>query len=151
MVHETTLALEPIVGESASLECGVVITDRAGNVLWSNEAFRRMTGYTIEEMQGWNPGLRPFGEPTGAACASLWRTALAGETWRGNVRNRTKNGEKFQVRITVTPLCEAGERMTHMVAVHEPGDDQARHGASMRALGRAIEDWRLSRATAPPG
>jgi len=145
------LALGPIIGELESLECGVVVTDRAGNVLWTNETFRRMTGYTMEEMQGWAPGLRPFGEHMGASCASLWRAVLAGRTWRGDVLNRSKNGEAHEVTVTVTPLCEPAGRLTHMVAVHEPGNGQGRHDTSMRALKRAVEDWRLRRTKSTPG
>jgi PAS domain S-box-containing protein len=132
------------------LRCGVVITDRAGNVGWTNEAFNTLVGYSREEIIERAPGLRPFGEHTGRSCASFWRSVLSGRTWQGDVRNHTRHGVEFFVRLTVTPLCDASHRTTHLVALHEATTDLDETGAGIQALDSALDSWRSHAASVTP-
>lgn len=84
---------------------GVVVTDQHGLVQWVNAGFTRMTGYSLEEMLGRNPGdvlQRPETDP---ATIQQMHDALARqEGFEVDVLNFTKAGAPYWLRITCTPL-----------------------------------------------
>ena len=62
---------------------GVIITDAQGCIEWVNEAFTRISGYVLEEMQGKKPGDVLQGPQTDPLTIAQLRSALdTGETLR---------------------------------------------------------------------
>ncbi|MDP6503703.1 MAG: PAS domain S-box protein, partial [Planctomycetota bacterium] len=49
----------------------------------------------------------------------LWQTITAGDTWRGELCNRRKNGELFWESLSISPIVDAEGAITHFVAVKE--------------------------------
>ncbi len=95
----------------------MVITDRAGAIVWVNPAFETLTGYTSAEAIGRNPReLVRSGVHTVAFYESLWKTILAGDVWRGEVRNRRKDGDVYPEEMTITPVREANGTISHFIA-----------------------------------
>ena len=130
-----------LAGSLESAACGVVITDRAANVLWVNQAFAEMSGYGRDEAVGRAPGLRPFGEHTARTCCEFWRTVLAGSTWSGRLHSRRKDGARYDEDVTVTPLTGDGGRLEMMVAIHSvPPEHEARSEDAL-ALHQAVARW----------
>src|SRR5207248_11094909 len=74
---------------------GVVITDRSGQIVWVNEAFSALTGYSADEVLGKNPRILKSGKQDAAFYQSLWKTILAGQVWRGEMVNRCKDGTLY--------------------------------------------------------
>src|SRR6185369_9068935 len=72
----------------------VMITDKAGCIEYVNPKFCQVTGYTPEEVNGQNPRLLKSGDLSPAEYRRLWATIQAGKEWRGEFRNKRKNGEK---------------------------------------------------------
>lgn len=95
----------------------VVITDTDGVIQHVNRAFTEATGYTYEEAVGGNPKLLSSGQHEGSFYARLWQTVLSGEVWEGEVINRRRNGQLYTDRMTISPVYDAGGRLTHFVAV----------------------------------
>ena len=52
----------------------VVITDRAGKILWTNPAFSTLTGFSAEEALGQNPRLLKSGLHDREFYKKLWET-----------------------------------------------------------------------------
>src|SRR5512136_2103168 len=68
--------------QSAALEAaanGIVITDQAGTVLWTNPAFTALTGYTTEETIGQNLRLLKSNLHDVAFYRTLWQTIQSGQ------------------------------------------------------------------------
>ena len=109
--------------ESAALEAvanAVMITDRAGVIVWANGAFTTMTGYQLDEAVGRRTGeVVGSGEHGQAFYQTLWTTILAGEVWRGEVINRRKDGSRYTEEMTITPLVDPSGAVTHFIAVKQ--------------------------------
>jgi PAS domain S-box-containing protein len=109
--------------ESAALHAAadaIVITDRAGVIVWINPAFTQLTGYTAEEAVGKNlRDLVKSGKYDQAFYKELWETILAGQTWRGEIVNRRKDGSLYTEDQAVTPILDASGAITHFVAIKE--------------------------------
>ncbi|WP_346797079.1 methyl-accepting chemotaxis protein [Halomonas sp. Bachu 37] len=84
-------------------------TDLKGRITYANPAFINISGYTNEELIGAAHNLVRHPDMPSAAFANLWQTIQGGESWRGLVKNRCKNGDHYWVDASVTPIVENDE------------------------------------------
>lgn len=97
----------------------VVITDTHGDIRYTNRKFTECTGYTLEEVRGKNPRILNSGHSPREMYESLWATLLAGKEWRGEFRNRKKNGDLYWESAALSPIVDANGSITHFLAVKE--------------------------------
>lgn len=116
----------------------IFITNRQGDIHWTNKAFTVLTGYSFEEVQGKNPRVLNSGYQGKNFYHVLWTTILSGKSWRGEVVNRHKEGHTLVVEQTITPILDDYNNIEHFVAVHE--DVTARKNAEQKALYLADHD-----------
>ncbi len=96
----------------------VVVSDIAGNIVYANPAFERITGYSRAEVLGKNPRLLKSGQqPDEFYYRTLWATIGNGETWHGRMVNRRKDGTLFTEEATISPVRDAVGVITNYVAV----------------------------------
>lgn len=101
-------------------ENAVIITDAEVNIEWVNEAFTRLTEYSLEEVEGKNPGdllQGPLTEPETVARMHQHIKAKVGFT--EEVINYTKSGKPYWIRITVTPLLDEGGHLKQFFSIQE--------------------------------
>lgn len=104
----------------ASSSNAVVITDAAGEIVWANRAFSKVTGYSFDEAVGRQPGeVLKSGKHPKSFYADMWETIRRGETWQGEIFNRRKNGELYPEEMTITPLFNEQGRITHYIAIKQ--------------------------------
>ena len=84
----------------------VTITDLQGKILYANDEFCEIAGYTHEELIGQNHSIVRHPSMPKAAFADLWSKLKQDLPWRGLVKNRCKNGDYYWVDAYVTPLYE---------------------------------------------
>ena len=96
----------------------IVITDTDGRFEWVNNAFREMTGFTIEEVKGKKPGALLQGPDTDPGTVQKIRDALARRSpIRTEIYNYTKSGEGYWIELSITPIFDDHGRHTHFMAV----------------------------------
>ncbi|WP_447045188.1 methyl-accepting chemotaxis protein [Vreelandella sp. H-I2] len=81
-------------------------TDTKGHITYANPAFVNISGFEHAELMGAPHNLIRHPDMPPAAFANLWQTVQTGETWRGLVKNRCKNGDHYWVDASVTPIIE---------------------------------------------
>jgi two-component system cell cycle sensor histidine kinase/response regulator CckA len=119
----------------------IIITDQTGKMIWVNEAFTTMTGYTPKEAIGQTPRLLKSGQHDAAFYRDFWKTISSGQTWRGEFTNRRKDGSIYYDEHTVTPARNAEGKITHYIGILH--DITARKQAE-EALGRSQADLQLA-------
>ncbi|MGA8162766.1 MAG: PAS domain S-box protein [Acidobacteriaceae bacterium] len=97
----------------------VVITDREGRISYVNRKFTDCTGYASDEVLGRNPRLLNSGYSPPDMYRELWTTVLNGGEWRGEFRNRKKNGELYWETALISPIVDANGSIEHLLAVKE--------------------------------
>ncbi|MFB9869442.1 methyl-accepting chemotaxis protein [Vreelandella sulfidaeris] len=81
-------------------------TDTQGRITYANPSFIDISGFEHAELMGAPHNLIRHPDMPPAAFENLWQTVKAGETWRGLVKNRCKNGDHYWVDANVTPIIE---------------------------------------------
>jgi len=65
-------------------------TDEKGIILFANEDFCKIAGYTIDELVGKPHNIVRHRDMPQAAFKDLWDTVKSGKVWTGYVKNATK-------------------------------------------------------------
>ncbi|THB71958.1 MAG: PAS domain S-box protein [Desulfovibrio sp.] len=116
----------------------IVITDPQGCIEYVNPYFTKLTGYTLDEALGQNPRILKSGDHDPAFYRDMWSTILAKETWRGEIRNRRKDGALYWEDATISPLVDPDGKITNFVAVKEDITARKEQEAFLRTLLDAI-------------
>ena len=122
----------------------VVITDRTGIMEYVNPAFETLTGYSSEEAIGRTLRILKSKQQVPGLYQEMWRTILSGETFRGTVVNRKKNGETFLAEKTITPLRDAEQRITHFISTDRDITERHRLEAQLERAQRMDAIGRLA-------
>lgn len=94
----------------------VAVTDPEGTILYANHKFCNISGYTQQELIGANHRLLNSGTHDRQFFVDMFRAIRRGETWRGEICNRSKNGSFYWVATTIIPRLDANGKVTHYVA-----------------------------------
>jgi PAS domain S-box-containing protein len=93
----------------------VAITDQKGIVLFVNENFCKISKYTAEELIGLDMKLINSKYHPADYMKDLWLTISDGKIWKGELRNKAKDGGYYWVSITIVPfLKEKGKPYQYM-------------------------------------
>ncbi len=82
-------------------------TDEKGFIKYANEDFCYFAEYSVVELEGKPHNIVRHPDMPKAAFKDLWDTVKRGETWRGFVKNSTKNGNFYWVYATVFPYTNS--------------------------------------------
>jgi PAS domain S-box-containing protein len=81
-------------------------SDLKGRITEVSEAFCKISGYTKEELMGQPHNIVRHPDMPKSVFKELWSTIQKGEIWKGDVKNRTKDGSVYWVDSTIIPLKE---------------------------------------------
>ena len=126
---ERMRAEEQIIKLSQTVEqspVSVVLTDLKGNIEYVNPKFTELTGYALEEALGQNPRILKSGQTAGEEYKNLWATITGGGQWRGEFRNKKKNGELFWEKASISPIRNRKGEITYYLGVKEDITDKKR-------------------------
>ena len=82
----------------------ILVTDRDGAIIEVNDSFCCLSGYEREELIGQTPRIVRSDHQPQEFWAGMWRTITQGQSWRGEVCNRAKDGTPYWVDCTVSPF-----------------------------------------------
>ena len=82
-------------------------TDDKGIIIFANDDFCKIAGYSIKELVGKPHNVVRHSDMPKAAFKDLWATVKKGNIWTGYVKNSTKNGGFYWVFATVFPKYDS--------------------------------------------
>ena len=97
----------------------VIICNQAGEIEYVNAQFERISGYSGDEVIGFNPRVLKSGKTPTATFENIWANLTAGKDWRGELCNKRKNGEIYWEYASISPIIDTESGTTRYLAVME--------------------------------
>lgn len=119
----------------------VTTTDTDGKISYANDTFCKISQYSREELLGQDHRMLNSGHHSKEFFRGMWQTLLNGEVWRGEVKNRRKDGSHYWANTTIVPFTNEAGDITQFVAIRT---DISSHKETVERMKTALRDAEVS-------
>lgn len=97
----------------------ISIADLKGNIVYVNDEFEKISGYTKEELLGKPHSIFRHPQTPKETFKDLWSTIQNKKSWKGLIKNIAKDGRSFCTKITVIPITDTNNNILEYLALRE--------------------------------
>lgn len=95
----------------------ISILDKDEKIIYANNAFCKITGYSIAELEGKTPKELFKSDYPQSYYDEIRNTLKSGKTWEGDIKNTTKDGHTFWNSTTIVPFMDEQGNPKKFIAI----------------------------------
>lgn len=120
-----------VIHQTADL---IKITDKAGKLIFVNQALLDKTGYTEMELLGKNPAILKSEKRDPNIIADMWQTISSGKIYRHRLVNRCKDGSVYCEEMTISPIFNRDGKIEYYVSTGKDVTEQVKMQQALNDL-----------------
>lgn len=99
------------------LSAYITITDKKGVIIYANDKFCLLSGYSQKELIGSSHNIVRHPDVPKIFFKKLWQHLLQKKVWQGIMKDRRKDGSTFYVDTTIAPILDQKGEISEFISI----------------------------------
>ena len=142
LVAESEQGRRALIDQKFALDQHAIVsmTDSAGTIIYANDRFCEISGYSREALIGHNHRMIKSDVHPPVVFQDMWGTISLGGVWHGEICNRARDGHLYWVSATIVPLFGDDGRPAQYIGIRTDISDRKRMESELSEQLHLVEE-----------